>query len=99
MTLFDEMVTIKLQPEGANMADFLLIKSTAYWDALTYKVNESTTDHIVDSSHVIIGKHAVSILDSSPTQLLFENGLTGDVIIDIILGRDTGMMFPANLSN
>lgn len=81
-------LTINLQPDGANLAKFLLIKSSAYGDDLTYKVNSSTTPIILDGPHVFIGNGAVSILDSSPTKLLFSNDLTDDVTIDILLGRD-----------
>jgi hypothetical protein len=81
-------LTINLQPDGANLAKFLLIKSSAYGDDLTYKVNTSTTPIILDGPHVFIGNGAVSILDSSPTKLLFSNDLTDDVTIDILLGRD-----------
>ena len=81
-------LTINLQPDGDNLAKFLLIKSSAYGDDLTYKVNTSTTLITLDGPHVFIGNGAVSILDASPTKLLFANGLTSDVIIDILLGRD-----------
>ena len=81
-------LTINLQPDGDNLAEFLLIKSSVYGDDLTYKVNTSTTPIVLDGPHVFIGNGAVSILDASPTQLLFSNGLTGDVTIDILLGRD-----------
>ena len=81
-------LTLNLQPDGARLADFLLIKSSAYGDTLTYKVNTSTTPIILNGPHVFIGNGAVAILDSSPTKLLFSNGLTSDVTIDILLGRD-----------
>ena len=78
-----------LQPSGAKLAEFLLIKSSAYGEDLTYKVNTDTATAIsLDGPHVFIGKGAVAILDSAPTQLLFSNGLTEDVTIDILLGRD-----------
>ncbi len=81
-------MTINLQPDGAHLAEFLLIKSSAYGDSLTYKVNTSTTSIVLNGPHVFIGNGAVSILNSSPTKLLFSNALTGDVTIDILLGRD-----------
>ncbi|MDD5094790.1 MAG: hypothetical protein PHV74_10495 [Dehalococcoidia bacterium] len=82
-------VPVNLQPSGANLAEFLLIKSSAYDDALTYKVNDATATAIsLDAPHIFIGKGAVAILDASPTQLLFSNGLTSDVTIDILIGRD-----------
>ena len=81
-------MTINLQPDGAHLAAFLLIKSSAYGDSLTYKVNTSTTSIVLNGPHIFIGNGAVSILNSSPTKLLFSNALTGDVTIDILLGRD-----------
>lgn len=81
-------LTINLQPDGANLAKLLLIKSSTYGDTLTYKVNTSTTVIALNGPHIFIGSGAVSILNSSPTKLLLSNGLTGDVTIDILLGRD-----------
>ncbi len=83
-----DLVT-NLQPSGADLGEFLLIKSSAYGADLTYKVNEDTATAIsLDGPHIFIGKGAVAILDSEPAQLLFSNGLTEDVTIDILLGRD-----------
>jgi hypothetical protein len=80
---------VNLQPSGANLAEFLLIKSSQYGTDLTYKVNAGTaTPIILDGPHVFIGNGAVAILDSDPVQLLFSNAMTEDVTIDILLGRD-----------
>ncbi len=78
-----------LQPTGTNLGEFLLIKSSVYGEALTYKVNDAAATPIsLDGPHVFIGKGAMAILNSAPTQLLFSNGLSGNVTIDILLGRD-----------
>ena len=84
-----DMVT-NLQPTGEDLANFLLIKSSAYDDDnVTYKVNESSaTPVVLDAPHLFIGSGAVAILDSDPTQLLFSNGTDEDVTIDILVGRD-----------
>ena len=80
---------VNLQPGGANLAEFLLIKSTSYGSALTYKVNDAAATAIaLDGPHVFIGKGAVGILDSAPTKLFFSNGLAQDVTVDILIGRD-----------
>jgi len=82
-------LTTNLQPSGTKLAEFLLIKSSAYGVDLSYKVNLGTaTPIILDGPHVFIGNGAVAIRDSDPTQLLFSNASSEDVTIDILLGRD-----------
>jgi len=85
---------MNLQPDGNNLAEFLLIKSSVYKDAdpahaVTYKVNAAGADAItLDGPHLFIGKGAVAILDAAPTKLFFSNSLTADVTIDVLIGRD-----------
>jgi hypothetical protein len=84
-----EDMEVNLQPEGDEMADFLLIKPSSPGPELTYKVNDDTATAIsLDSPHLFIGKGAVSILDPAPKKLFFHNGLDSDVTIDILLGRN-----------
>jgi len=80
---------VNLQPDGANLAQFLLIKASSYDSTLTYKVNtDSATAISLDGPHVFIGSGAVGILDSAPTKLFFSSGLATDVTVDILIGRD-----------
>jgi hypothetical protein len=82
-------LTVNLQPGGADLGQFLLIKASAYSEDLTYKVNDAAATAIVlDAPHVFIGAGAVAILDDEPTTLLFSNATAADVTIDILLGRD-----------
>ena len=82
-------LSVNLQPDGANLGEFLLIQSSKYGSSLTYKVNDSTATAIpLDGPHVFIGNGAVGILDSSPTKLLFSNSMGEEVTVEILLGRD-----------
>lgn len=82
-------MVVNLQPTGAGLADFLLIKASVYGKEVAYKVNDAGATAIkLDGPHVFIGSGAVEILDVEPTQLLFSNALTQDVTVDILLGRD-----------
>jgi hypothetical protein len=76
--------TISL-PSGIQ---FLVIKSSAYGDALTYKVNSETTVIKLNSAHVFMGTGAVSILNTAPVKLVVSNGLAGDVTLDLLVGID-----------
>jgi hypothetical protein len=67
---------------------FLIIKSTTYGDALSYKVNSETTAIKLNAAHVFMGTGAVSILNAAPAKLVFTNGLTGDVTLDLLIGID-----------
>jgi len=80
---------VNLQPDGANLAQFLLIKASSYDSTLTYKVNNTGATAItLDSPHLFMGSGAVGILDSAPTKLFFSSGLATDVTVDILIGRD-----------
>jgi hypothetical protein len=67
---------------------FLIIKSSVYGDALTYKVNSETTAIMLNSAHVFMGTGAVSVLNAAPAKLVFSNGLTDAVTLDILIGVD-----------
>jgi len=76
--------TISL-PSGIQ---FLVIKSSAYGDALTYKINSETTVIKLNSAHVFMGTGAVAILNTAVAKLVVSNGLTGDVTLDLLVGID-----------
>ncbi len=80
---------VNLQPDGTNLSEFLLIKSSTYDAKVTYKINDATATAItLDGPHIFIGKGAVGILNSAPTKLFFSNALDNDISVDILLGRD-----------
>jgi hypothetical protein len=76
--------TINL-PSGIQ---FLVVKSSAYGDALTYKVNSETTAIKLNAAHVFMGTGAVAVLNAALAKLVFTNGLTGDVTLDLLIGVD-----------
>jgi hypothetical protein len=65
---------------------FLIITSSVYGNALTYTVNSETTARLLNAAHVFLGTGAVSILNPTLTKMVFTNGLTADVILDILIG-------------
>lgn len=68
----------------------LLIKSSKYDAALvTFTIQSATIERVLDMPFLAAGKAAVSLLAAaSPTFLTFKNGLTEDILIDILIARD-----------
>ncbi len=86
-------IEFALQPDfdpDANLIKLLLIKSSTYGAALTYKVNDksSTKTIALDGPQAFIGSGAVKILDAAPKTLFFTNSLADPVVLDILVARD-----------
>jgi hypothetical protein len=86
-------IEFALQPNfdpDANLIKLLMIKSSTYGSALTYKINDksSTKTVVLDGPHAFIGSGAVKILDVAPKTLFFTNGLAEPVVLDILVARD-----------
>jgi hypothetical protein len=79
---------VDLQPGGAGSVQVLIVKSTAYGDALKYTVNADATDHVLDQPHVLIGTGSVGLFGEEPTKLLFDNALGSDAQVQILIARD-----------
>ncbi len=80
---------VNIQPDGAGLTQFLMVKASAYSANLSYKVNNSSaTPVVLDGPHIFIGAGAVALLDSAPTKLFFSNSTGGDVTVDVLVGRD-----------
>lgn len=80
-------IEVDIQPGGAGKVQFLLIKSEIYSKDLTYKVNSLTDSIKLDALQVFIGTGAVELLNEPPEKLVFSNGLTDPVSIEILVGR------------
>lgn len=81
---------VELQPGGTGSIRLLVIKSSAYGDALKYTVNADTTDRVLDQPHVLVGTGSVGLYGGEPTKLTFDNAL-GDgkeAQIQILVARD-----------
>ncbi len=84
---------VQLQPTTTpGRVKFLMIKSSEYGSALTYKVNaDDNPDIPLDHPQVFSGEGAVGALDpgKSPSKFYFSNTLGEDVEIQILVGRDS----------
>lgn len=81
--------TVNIQPGGAGLTQFVAITASQYNTALTYRVNEVAATAIpLTAPHLFIGAGAVGLLNAAPATLLFSNGTTGDITVDILVGRD-----------
>lgn len=80
--------TVELQPGPAGRVQFLLVASTVYDDALTYKVNDPAGTAIkLDGQLLLLGDGAVGLLGAPPGKLIFHNGAADDATIQILIGR------------
>jgi hypothetical protein len=83
-----ESKVVEVQPGPAGRVQFLLIKSSQYGDALTYKVNNAGNAIKLDAPQLLIGDGAVGLLGASPpTTLGFTNNLAQDANIEVLVGR------------
>lgn len=85
-----ETKTVEVQPGGAGKVQFLLIKSSAYGEKLTYKAQDDTGDSAIiklDSIQLLIGAGAVGLLGKAPQKLIFSNELDQTASIEILVGR------------
>jgi len=81
---------VEVQPATAGKLLFLLIQSTVYGDDLTYKVDGDTANTVIklNSPHLFSGTGALELLPAPPNKLIFTNGLTEDVTVTILAGRN-----------
>ncbi|HWT03004.1 MAG TPA: hypothetical protein VN256_22325 [Pyrinomonadaceae bacterium] len=81
--------TVEVQPGAQAKVMFLLIQAGTYQGApLTYKVDGSNKPAVrLDAQQLMIGSGAVSLLDGSPTKLVFENSSAADIPVRILIGR------------
>lgn len=85
----DTDTEVNIQPGGAGLASLVVITASEYDATLTYKVNSDTGTEIeLDGPHVLVGAGAVALLDPAPASLFFSNGLTEDVTVSVLVGRD-----------
>jgi len=82
-------VDVQVQPSTtAGRVRVLVIGSSAYDSGITFSADAGTTDFALDGPVVLIGTGAVELLADAPQTLRFSNTTTGDVTVDILVGRD-----------
>lgn len=68
---------------------FLLVTSSSYGSALSYKINATgNPSHALDAPLQLTGSGAVGLLGFPPTSLLFTNTLGTNATVEILVGRD-----------
>lgn len=83
-------VDLPIQPaSGAGDVIFLVVSSSVYDPGINYTVDALTDKHVLDGPHVLLGSGAVSFLNSSapPQALTFNNTLTKDINVQVLVGR------------
>ena len=83
-------VNLPIQPSsGAGDVIFLVVSSSVYDPGINYTVDALTAAHVLDGPHVLLGSGAVSFLNSSapPQKLVFNNTLTKDINVQVLVGR------------
>ena len=79
--------TIRLKREGWN--DYVPVTfGTVVRSTDLIEVDGSGTTVTLDGAHVLIGSGAVSLLGNTQNQFVFSNAGSGDVTVDILVGRD-----------
>lgn len=85
----DSDVDVEVQPSNtAGRVRALVIGSSAYDAGITFSADAGTTVFALDGPIVLIGSGAVELLADAPQTLRFSNTTTGDVTVDILVGRD-----------
>jgi hypothetical protein len=83
-------VAVPIQPSAAaGDVVFLVISSSVYDAGVNYTVDGLTAVHALDGPHVLLGSGAVSFLNSAtpPQTLTFNNTLTKDINLQVVVGR------------
>jgi hypothetical protein len=84
-------VHVDIQPTaGAGDVIFLVVSSSEYDAGVSYKVDDIATSHALDGPHVLLGSGAVNLLHdkASPTTLIFDNNLTKEIKVQVVVGRN-----------
>ena len=84
------ILTVDVQPSGANQVKFLMISSSVYDANLTYEVDASGSPISLDGLQIFRGNGQVGLLGATQNQFVFNNqaGLASPASIQILVGRD-----------
>ena len=81
--------TVQLIPAATNTVKCAFIQPSRYGNDLSYQVNGAGASLVLDKPQSFIGQGSIDALDSAapPATLLFDNSLSEDVDIQILVGR------------
>jgi hypothetical protein len=88
---------VEVQPTSTSgRVSFLAITADRYDVSLTYSTTSEGSTVALDQPHVLVGEGAVGLLNPAapPENLFFKSGLTEDVRIQILVGRDATLPLP-----
>ena len=82
-------VDVAVQPvDEAGLVRLLVIRASAYNEALTFSADGGTTELPLEGPVVLIGSGAVRLLADAPQELRLANGTASAVTVDILAGRN-----------
>jgi hypothetical protein len=82
-------VDVELQPAtAAGKVHVLAVGATTYDALVTFSADAGGTTFALDGPVVLIGTGPVALLAAAPQTLRFSNGTTGDITVDVLVGRD-----------
>ena len=82
----DKSMALQPSTEIAKI-DLILIKPDKPHPDLNYKINSLSDPVKLDAMQLLIGEGAVGLFAEVPTQLVFTNGSSENVSIQILVGR------------
>jgi hypothetical protein len=83
-------VAVPIQPSSTpGDVVFLVVSSSQYDAGVNYTVDAVAATHVLDAPHILVGSGAVSLLNSAspPQKLTFNNTLTKDINVQVVVGR------------
>jgi hypothetical protein len=80
-------VELPVHPADLDDLRLLVISSSAYGEALTYRVGGSTVDIVLDQPQVFHGAGMIGLLPTNPRTITVTNGLAVDVTVDVVAAR------------
>lgn len=83
-------VAVPIQPSTtAGDVIFLVVSSDQYDPGVNYSVDALGVSHVLDGPHILVGAGAVGLLNNAapPQKLTFNNTLTKDINVQVIVGR------------
>jgi hypothetical protein len=83
-------VPVPIQPSSASGdVVFVVVSSSIYDPGVNYSVDALAIAHVLDGPHVLMGAGAVSFLNNTapPQKLTFNNTLTKDINVQVVVGR------------
>jgi hypothetical protein len=83
-------VAVPIQPSSTpGDVVFLVVSSSQYDLGVNYTVDTLPATHALDGPHMLVGSGAVSFLNNTapPQKLTFNNTLTKDINVQVVVGR------------